>query len=215
MNFKDLSDPKEVEKAIDEFESMGREAFLKQYRFGKARMFVLIHNGRSYDSKAIVGTAYGHQFGMPLTPTDFSEGQTTVVPKLAELGFRVVAIELDEQSTALPEEVPDSPREGARRSVAVNSFERSPAARAACIEQHGSVCAICGFDFSLEYGPKFQWFSHVHHVVPLAKIGKGYKVDPKNDLIPVCPNCHAVLHYGGKDRTPEQARTLRKKAGRG
>ena len=214
MNFKNLSDPKAVQKAIKEFDSMGREAFLKHYGFGKARRFVLIHNGRSYDSKAIVGAAYGHQFGEPLTPTDFCGGQATVVPKLTELGFRVLAIELNEQSAALPEEVPDSAWEGARRSVTVNSFERSPAARAACIEQHGSVCVICGFDFHVEYGRTFKGFIHVHHVVPLAKIGKRYKVDPKNDLIPVCPNCHSVMHYGGKDRTPEQVRTLRKNAGR-
>lgn len=213
MSFRDLSDRKAVLKAIAEFDAMGREAFLSHYGFGKARMFVLLHKGRSYDSKAIVGAAYGHQFGNPLAPSDFSAGQATVVPKLAELGFNVVAMELNEQSAALPEEVPESAWEGARRSVTVNSFERNPAARAACIEHHGSACAICGFDFSVQYGAEFQGFIHVHHVVPLATIGKKYKVDPKSDLLPVCPNCHAVLHYGSKVRTPEQVRGLRKKAG--
>ncbi len=212
MNFKDLSDPKSVLKAIAEFDAMGRDAFLSHYGFGKARMFFLIHKGKSYDSKAIVGAAYGHQFGTPLTPTDFSGGQATVVPKLAELGFEVVALELNERSAAMPEEVPESVWEGARRSVTVNSYERSPAARGACIEHHGSTCAICEFDFAAEYGPEFQGFIHVHHLVPIAKITERYKVDPKNDLLPVCPNCHAVLHYGGKDRTPEQVRNLRRKA---
>ncbi len=212
MNFKDLSDPKCVLKAIAEFDTMGRDAFLAHYGFGKARTFVLIHNGQFYDSKAILGAAYGHQFGTPLTSKHFSGGQATVVPKLAELGFKVAAQELNERSAAIPEEVPDSIWEGARRSVNVNAYERNPAARAACIEHHGSICAICEFDFASEYGPEFQGFIHVHHLVPIAKIAERHEVDPKNDLLPVCPNCHAALHYGGKDRTPEQVRNLRRKA---
>jgi len=34
----------------------------------------------------------------------------------------------------------------------------------------------------------------VHHLVPISKIGKKYRVDPIKDLRPVCPNCHAVIH---------------------
>jgi len=175
---------------------------------------VLIHHGKSYDSKAIVGAAHGFQFGTPLSREDFSGGQATVVPKLAELGYKVIALELDENSAAIPEEVPETIWEGARRSITVNAFERSPAARSSCIEYHGSVCAICGFDFSVEFGADFQGFIHVHHVVPLAKIGNRYVVNPKSDLLPVCPNCHAVLHYGGKVRTPQEVIALRRNAKR-
>jgi len=28
----------------------------------------------------------------------------------------------------------------------------------------------------------------------ISSISKGYEVDPENDLVPVCPNCHAMLH---------------------
>lgn len=34
----------------------------------------------------------------------------------------------------------------------------------------------------------------MHHLTQLSKIGQGYEVDPVNDLRPVCPNCHAMLH---------------------
>ena len=34
----------------------------------------------------------------------------------------------------------------------------------------------------------------VHNIVPLNQIGESYEVDPINDLIPVCPNCHAAIH---------------------
>ena len=44
------------------------------------------------------------------------------------------------------------------------------------------------------YGELGKGYIHVHHIVPLSEIGEGYEVDPINDLIPVCPNCHNMLH---------------------
>ena len=41
---------------------------------------------------------------------------------------------------------------------------------------------------------KGEGFIHVHHLKPLAQIGEQYELDPINDLRPVCPNCHAMLH---------------------
>jgi 5-methylcytosine-specific restriction protein A len=37
-------------------------------------------------------------------------------------------------------------------------------------------------------------FTHVHHLKLLSTVGSGYQVDPIEDLRPVCPNCHAVIH---------------------
>ena len=37
-------------------------------------------------------------------------------------------------------------------------------------------------------------FIHVHHIKPLSEIDKEYKINPIQDLRPVCPNCHAMLH---------------------
>lgn len=213
MNYRDLTNRNSVLDAIAECKTLGREAFLRRYGFGKARTLLLIHEGQTYDSKAILGVAYGKQFGRPLGPNDFSGGQATVVPKLEELGFKCVAIDVDERSMAIAEEVPEEIWEGARRTVQVNSYERSPGARLSCIELHGNSCAICDFNFALTYGSQFEGFIHVHHLVPLSKIGVRYKVNAKEDLIPVCPNCHAVLHYGGKVRSPDDVRRLLRKAG--
>ncbi len=84
--------------------------------------------------------------------------------------------------------------EGASRTVAVNAYERDPRARKACIEHYGAVCFVCGLDFAVFYGELGRGFIHVHHLVPLAKVGKSYVVNPVKDLRPVCPNCHAMLH---------------------
>jgi len=35
---------------------------------------------------------------------------------------------------------------------------------------------------------------HVHRLHELSQVEPGYRVDPINDLWPVCPNCHAMLH---------------------
>ncbi len=208
VNFRDLSDPQAVLKAIAEYDKLGQEAFLKRYGYRKARSFILLYNGRRYDSKAIVGAAYEHQFGSPLTSQNFSGGLATVVPKLRNLGFVVVALDITECSVALAEEVPIFMWEGGKRSVTVNAYERSAEARADCIEAHGSSCVICNIDFGSVYGDQFHGFIHVHHKVPVSEIGVRYKVNPKDDLIPVCPNCHAVIHYGSKTRSIEEIRSL-------
>ena len=211
-NYRDLSDPSAILAAIAECDQLGRSDFLRKYGYGKAVTFMLIYNGNQYDSKAIVGAAYQYQFGKPLRSNDFSGGQATVVPKLTSLGFNVVAQVITDSTTALAEEVPVSMWEGGKRTVIVNAYERSVEARAACIEMHGSKCAICDFDFGEVYGADFHGFIHVHHRVPVSEVGARYKVDPAKDLVPLCPNCHAVVHYGNKTRSVEEVRLNLRKA---
>ncbi|MEX2515469.1 MAG: HNH endonuclease [Gammaproteobacteria bacterium] len=50
------------------------------------------------------------------------------------------------------------------------------------------------FHFENFYGELGSKYIHVHHLTPLSEVGAEYEVDPVNDLRPVCPNCHAMLH---------------------
>jgi len=84
--------------------------------------------------------------------------------------------------------------EGAKTSVKVNRYERSSVARNKCIAYRGCSCYVCGLDFEKKYGALGKGFIHVHHIIPLNEIGDSYIIDYENDLIPVCPNCHAMLH---------------------
>lgn len=113
-------------------------------------------------------------------------------------------------SGMLSEEVAATPIlfEGAVRNVTVNAYERNPVARQKCIAAHGTTCCICGFSFGARYGPVAEGYIHIHHVRPLSKIGKEYVVDPVEDLQPVCPNCHAVVHLGGECRSIKEVRRL-------
>jgi 5-methylcytosine-specific restriction enzyme A len=101
---------------------------------------------------------------------------------------------------------PEKYSEGARCTVTINAYERNPKARAACITHHGHVCAVCGFDFGRVYGTFAEGFIHVHHITPIGEVGKEYEINPKTDLIPVCPNCHAMIHRTEPALTVEQLR---------
>ncbi len=96
--------------------------------------------------------------------------------------------------------------EGAKTKVTVNKYERNPITRQRCIEHYGYSCSICTFNFHQIYGDIGKNFIHVHHIKPLHEIRENYIVDPIKDLIPVCPNCHAMLHRKIDDRylTSEQ-----------
>ena len=84
--------------------------------------------------------------------------------------------------------------EGATKTITVNYYERNAAARAVCIAHYGVQCTACGFNFEDVYGEIGKAFIHIHHVIPLSQTKSEYKVNPINDLRPVCANCHAIIH---------------------
>lgn len=93
-----------------------------------------------------------------------------------------------------PDDVPERLKEGAKKTIIVNAYERSFSARNKCIKHHKCICFVCKFNFEEAYGDLGKGFIHVHHIIPISDIGEEYEVDPINHLRPVCPNCHAMLH---------------------
>ena len=102
--------------------------------------------------------------------------------------------------------LPTPKMEGCKYSVVCNKYERNPVNRELCLSAKGYKCQICGFDFEKTYGDIGKKFIHVHHIVPLCEIGHEYLINPLTDLIPVCPNCHAMLHRGAGVLKPEELR---------
>ena len=100
--------------------------------------------------------------------------------------------------------------EGAVQRVTVNRYERDRAARRACIEHYGARCRVCDLDFGVRYGSVGEGYIHVHHINPISKIGANYRVDPVEDLRPICPNCHAIVHMGSPMYSLSQVRTMLK-----
>ncbi len=142
--------------------------------------------------------------------------------QIPETFFEKIRIKLQQSSGttdfSLPEEVAADQTgeqfvEGAIRTVLVNAYERNPAARRTCIKAHGTSCCVCGFSFGAVYGPMVEGYIHVHHLRSLSEIGCEYVVDPVEDLRPVCPNCHAVLHNRCPAYSIEEVRALFQQGG--
>lgn len=93
MSLANLTSPDAVLAAIEECDRVGREEFLRMYGFRPARLYLLVYDGRQYDSKAIAGVAHGYQFRHlgPLTSTMFSGGisRDGAAARLRELGFQI------------------------------------------------------------------------------------------------------------------------------
>lgn len=63
-----------------------------------------------------------------------------------------------------------------------------------CIDYYGAICDICGFDFGYTYGEAYEQCIDVHN----QKSVQGEEIlpttHPTEDLIPICHNCHHVIH---------------------
>lgn len=72
-------------------------------------------------------------------------------------------------------------------------YERNPYNRAKAIEIHGCYCHACGFDFEKVYGEIGKGYIQVHHINPISETGP-IEINPSKDLIPLCSNCHSIVH---------------------
>ncbi|GIG89252.1 hypothetical protein [Plantactinospora endophytica] len=75
--------------AVAEYDEAGRDVFLTRHGFGRATVYFLIHGGKRYDSKAILGVAHRYAVGYPLRSDDFTGGEQAVARRLRRLGFNV------------------------------------------------------------------------------------------------------------------------------
>jgi len=83
--------------------------------------------------------------------------------------------------------------EGRKRLVVHITYERSPRNRAKAIEIHGTACMCCGFDFDRFYGSELaKSYIEIHHTRSITQIDG--PVDPRTDLVPLCSNCHRMVH---------------------
>jgi len=93
-------------------------------------------------------------------------------------------------------------------AVLVNGYERDALAIAQCLEHHGLRCKVCDVDLEQRYGVLAAGAMQVHFQPAVARSGVRGTCDPIADLLPVCPNCHMMLHRG-RD-TPLRVEDLRR-----
>jgi len=109
------------------------------------------------------------------------------------LGLILILFEFEENNRSETEIIEGMP-EGSKTKIEVNKYERSKINRQACINFHGYNCKICGFNFEKKYGVLGKNYIHVHHIKPVSELTENYIINPIEDLIPVCPNCHNMIH---------------------
>jgi 5-methylcytosine-specific restriction protein A len=180
-----------------------------EHRFGQSTFYDLFFEGRRYPPKAIVGLAAEAVTGQQYGPDDFSGGLDSRCFKILWNADFEIIFKTDNQPLAEEVLPSETYTEGAVRRVLTNAYERDENARREAIKFHGCICKVCGFDFEASYGSIGKNFIHVHHIVPLSSIGKEYVVNPKTDLVPICPNCHAMIHRKTPPFLIEELRAIR------
>lgn len=85
-------------------------------------------------------------------------------------------------------------KEGKKIEIYTYKYERNPKLRAEAIRLHGFTCRACGFNFEEHYGNLGKEYIEIHHVQPLYSFNEEKEIDPSKDLVPLCSNCHRMIH---------------------
>gem|GEM_PF-6598068 len=168
--------------------------FIKDYFFTSRALAESVLKGMSRDGRGWSENNY----------TDYYYNNT-ILPAIDK------EINKSNNQILIPEEIDISKQtyqEGAIQKIYINSYERDPKARQACLDHWGYSCQVCNMSFEKQYGEHGKDYIHVHHRIPLSEIGKNYEINPIQDLYPVCPNCHAMLHRSKKVLQIEELRNL-------
>ncbi len=103
-------------------------------------------------------------------------------------------------------------KDGKKVQSQTTRYERDYRNRLEAIKIHGTKCCVCGFDFESFYGVLGVGFIEIHHLTPLFLEDKEIMINPRNDLAPICSNCHRMIHRDtNKILTIEELRLLVKK----
>lgn len=199
---------------LDEMQHASKEKqkvflrYLQLFSEKKAKVEMLINQTLRNPEDPMIWTNVWNQINIRATQIYISDEETDEKSDLdnivewSKLGvgsmlslLRIVDIEHDNQW--------GSYAEGRARQALINRYERNPANRELCLAVNGYICKVCDFNFEKNYGEIGHNFIHVHHIKKVSSFGGEYFLDPVKDLIPVCPNCHAMLHRTDPPMYPE------------
>lgn len=116
-----------VLQVLDEYDTVGSIEFLGRYGFGRARENVLQHDGKEYDSKAVLGVAHLRATGVLATGHDVAGDREGAAAFLRALGFSVGG----------------PSRDAPRPRTAAAPAARAAARRPARTERPVAVCPTC------------------------------------------------------------------------
>ncbi len=162
--------------------------------------FEVLHHNESAKAYSIIPFESWHE--------DYDSSKSIVWKLRDELIVALEELELvDPENGLLPEDDNFSysnSMEGRRVMYYSSRYERSIKNRNAAIRIHGTSCMVCGFNFEQTYGLLGKDYIEVHHIRPLSDQHQVVEVDPAQDLICICANCHRMLHRTKHDTLPPE-----------
>ena len=207
MALKDVTE-EFVLKAITEFDKLGEEEFLAEYRYGPATEYLLVHQENLYPSKAIIAVAHYLQFGKKDDYAYGGVGSGAAADVAKKLGFAIVKISsFGDTQTKFDSDVEKSSKDtqearDARLATAstkpkkiariVYLYGRNPDVVATVLERANGYCENCKQPAPFLKKRDGQPYLEVHHKIKLADGGG----DTVANAIALCPNCHRKAHYG-------------------
>ncbi len=126
-------------QAIAEYDARGGDEFLDVYGFVPADDYPLVHEGRSYDSRAVLGVAHRFATGRIATPEEVESGFDGAVTILRRRGFTVSEPFFAPRRTAPTTRAPRAPR--APRAAA--GSRTSTRAVSTAPERTPMICPTC------------------------------------------------------------------------
>lgn len=99
-------------------------------------------------------------------------------------------------------------QEGEVKEIKSKRYERSRVNREICLAHKGYSCYACGFNFLERYGRLGKDYIEVHHTTPISEMGDDYQIDLDRDLVPVCSNCHSMIHRKTPPYTIEELKEV-------
>jgi len=110
-------------------------------------------------------------------------------------------------------EADPSALEGTPVEAISRRYERKPLNREICLSVRGRRCICCNMNFGEVYGDIADQFIEVHHTTPASEMGPGYLINPISDLVPICSNCHSVVHLSHPAASVDEVRARLKGKG--
>ena len=127
-------------QALAEYDTRGGEEFLDVYGFAPSDDYPLVHEGRSYDSRAVLGVAHRFATGRIATPEEVESGFDGAVSILRRRGFTVSEPFFAPRGTAPAARTPRAPRTTTPRASAAS---RTPRAVSSAPERTPAICPTC------------------------------------------------------------------------
>jgi 5-methylcytosine-specific restriction protein A len=142
---------------------------------------------------------------------DFSELEEEVLTQIcSEVVWQILCLMM----VFLQKRISDdylSSKEGEETLKTVKEYERNPIYRDIVMALRGTACTVCEMQYEDKYGAYGKNFIEIHHLTPASTLKHGYKFNPLTDLVPVCSNCHAIIHRKKKPYTISDMRKAIKK----